>query len=242
MNRLTAQLPALQAALAPTTAGGPVPAAVTAEVDALVRAINRKAKFVEMHMALLIGIDWARIDDIGRRTTASAADRAHLKVPLSEASLIIEHPGAVIDHVYLAFDGLTSALVNMTDTLGRLVNLAYGLGISPRGASLLAVRDQCIATSSLGAVLHDVQHTDWLYKVRDLRGRCQHADVEEILTTRVAALSRRGEPYVDQAYSWRSPATSTSIVRYAHEAAQAADACLEAAIRGILANPANPVK
>ena len=85
----------------------------------------------------------------------------------------------MIDHVYLAFDGLTAALVNMTDTLGRLVNLTYSLRINPRRASLLAVRDQCIATSSLGVVLHDVQYTDWLYKVRDLRGRCQHADVEE---------------------------------------------------------------
>lgn len=148
MNRLTAQLPALQAAMCPTTVGGPVPPPVANEVNALIRAISRKARFAEMHMALLTGIDWDRIDDIGRRT-GGAADRAHLKVPLSEASLIIEHPGAVIDHVYLAFDGLTAALVNMTDTLGRLANLAYSLGIDPRRASLLAVRDQCIPASSL---------------------------------------------------------------------------------------------
>lgn len=241
MNRLIAQLPALNTAMAASAAGCPVPPTATAEVDALIRAMNRKARFCEMHMALITGIDWDRIDEIGRRSRG-AADPTHLKVPLSDASLVIEHPGAVIDHVYLAFDGLTAALVNMTDTLGRLVNLAYSLGIDPRRASLLAVRDVCTPTSSLGIVLHDVQYTDWLRKVRELRGRCQHADVEEILTTRAGALSRRGEPYVDQTYSWRSPAQSTSIVVYAQEAMQAADCCLEAALLGILANPASPLK
>lgn len=109
-------------------------------------------------MALLTGINWEQIDDIGRRPSGGT-DPARLRIPLSEASLIIEHPGAVIDHVYLAFDGLTAALVNMTDTLGRLVNLAYNLGIDPKRASLLAVRDRCTPTSSLGLILNDVQYT-----------------------------------------------------------------------------------
>ena len=241
MNLVSAQLPALQAAIIPGAGGGPVPPAAVGDVGALIRAIGRKAKFADMNMALLSGIDWDRYDDLGRRL-AGNADPVRLRVPLSEASLIIEHPGAAIDHVYLAFDGLIAALVNMTDTLGRLVNTAYSLGIDPRQASLLAVRDRCNAASSLGVVLHDVRHTDWLQKVRDLRGRCQHADIEEILTLRPGAFSRRGEPYVDQAYSWLTPAQSTSIVVYAQDAIQAADTCLDAAIGGILANPANPIR
>ena len=91
-------------------------------------------------------------------------------------------------------------------------------------------------------VLHDPQNTDWLLKVRELRGRCQHADVEEVLTTRAGALSRRGEPYVDQAYSWRTPAQSTSIMIYEQEAVQAAATYLDAAIGGVLANPTNPMR
>ena len=114
---------------------------------------------------IALGIDWDRYDDLGRRL-AGNADPVRLRVPLSEASLIIEHPGAAIDHVYLAFDGLIAALVNMTDTLGRLVNTAYSLGIDPRQASLLAVRDRCNAASSLGVVLHDGRHTDWLRRVQ----------------------------------------------------------------------------
>jgi hypothetical protein len=85
---------------------------------------------------------------------------------------------------------LIAAVVNMTDTLGRLVNLAYSLGIDPRRASLLAVRDRCNATSSLGVILNDTQYTDRLRKVRDLRGRCQHADIEVILTSTSLATPR----------------------------------------------------
>ena len=103
MSRLAAQL-AAEAALVPSTVGGPVPPAVANDVNALIRAIKRKALFAEMHMALLTGIDWAQIDDIGRRS-GGGMEPARLKIPLSDASLIIEHPDAVIDHVYLAFDG-----------------------------------------------------------------------------------------------------------------------------------------
>ncbi len=182
MNRLPAQLAALQAALVPPSGSGPVPAALHGDIDALIRAIRRKGRFVEMHMALLVGIEGNQIDELGRRSSG-VTDPTRLKIPLSEASLIIEHPGAVIDHVYLAFDGLIAAVVNMTDTLGRLVNVAYSLGINPRKSTLLAVRDRCNATSSLGVVLNDSQYTDWLRKLRDLRGRCQHADIEESLTS-----------------------------------------------------------
>ena len=122
-----------------------------------------------MHVALLSGIDWERYNDLGRCPSGNA-EPFTLKVPLSEAFITIGHPGAAIDHIYLTFDGLIAALVNMTDTFGRLVNGTYLLGIDPRKASLFAVRDQCSASSPLGTVLRDVSHTEWLRKVRELRG------------------------------------------------------------------------
>jgi hypothetical protein len=239
VSNLTAQLAALQAALIASTVGGPAPPALASDIDAFIRGIRRKARFVEMHMGLLTGVDWSQIDDIGRRPGGGAPTR--LTITLSDASLTLEHSSAVVDHVYLAFDGLTAALVNITDTLARLLNLVYSLGIDPKRASLLAVRDRCSATSSLGIILHDVQHTDWLRKVRDLRGRCQHADVDEILISMAAPLSRREQPYVDLLYSWKSPAQATLIVTYAREAVQAAETCLGAAIGAILANPPSPM-
>jgi hypothetical protein len=241
VNRVHPQLTALEAALLPPAAAGPIPAGITNDVFALIRGMKRKARFAEMHMALLIGINWTEIDEIGRRPAGGIVP-AHLRIPLSEASLSIEHPGAVIDHVYVAFDGLIAALVNMTDTLGRLVNLGYGLQLDPRRSSLFAVRDACNPNSALGLVLLDPQHTDWLSKVRDLRGRCQHADVEDILTSTGAPLGRRGQPNVGSAYSWRSPAQDTPLVSYAQEAIQAAERCLDAAISAIVNNAANPLR
>lgn len=241
MNRLLAQLPALQAALSLPRTGASVLAVSSSDVDALIRAIKRKVMFAETHMALLAGIEWERVDGIGRRTSGGV-EPDRLSVRLSEASLLIEHPGAVIDHVYLAFDGLTAALVNMTDTLGRLLNLAYGLGIDPRRASLVAVRDRCTATSSLGVILNDPQYTKWLERVRDLRGRCQHADVEDILTSGTGPYSRRGQPYIDQAYSWSDPAQQTPIVSYAQDAVRAAEHCIVSAVTAILSSPQSPIK
>jgi hypothetical protein len=241
VTRLVPQLLALESVLLSTTTPRPIAPAVAGDVYALIRGIKRKAGFAQMHMAFLAGIRWEEIDQVGRRPPGGN-DRACLRIPLSEATIVIEHPTAVIDHIYMAFDGLTAALVNMTDTLGRLVNTAYSLGIDHRRASLLAVKAECTTTSSLGIVLNDGDYTDWLRKVRDLRGRCQHADVEDILITRTAPLGRREQPDVDVAYSWKTPAASTPLVAYSKEAMEAADVCLDAAIAAILANPGSPMR
>ena len=241
MNRLHAQLPALQGVLSqPHSGGGPANLPSPSDVDAFIRAIRRKARFAEMHLDLLQGIEWDRVERLGRRITGSPIPDS-LSVRLSEASLVIEHPGAVTDHVYLAFDGLTAALVNMTDTLARLVNLVYMLGIDPRRASLLAVRDKCALTSPLGLILYDARHTDWLKKVRDLRGRCQHADIEEVLTLPTGSYANRRQPCIDATYSWVNPSQLTLIVSYAQQAAAAAEDCIVATMTAIVGAPANPI-
>lgn len=149
---------------------------------------------------------------------------------------------AAIDHVYLAFDGLITALVNMTDTLARLLRLTYGLRLEERRTTLLSVRDICTKDSSLGIMLSDPQNIDWLKKVRDLRGRCQHRDLEEILISRSAPYGRRGEPVVDQSYSWRSPPQETPIVSYALEATEAARLCISAVINAVVVCPSDPTQ
>lgn len=240
MNRLLAQLSPLQATLLLPTTGAPNIAAPSADVLGLIRAIRRKAVFATMHLALLKGVEWERIDGIGRRAS-DTGEPERLTIRLCDASLVLEHSTAVIDHVYLAFDGLTAALVNMTDTLGRLVRVANDPSLDPRGASLLAVRDRCAVTSALGTVLYDPRHTDWLRKVRELRGRCQHAEIEGVLVSEAGPYARREQPYIDQTYSWSNPARHTPILSYAEEASQAAEDCLVAAIAGIISAPTNPL-
>jgi hypothetical protein len=230
MRRLPSQLGALRAALRTVVPRQAAPA-TTGDIEVLIRSIDRKAHFVRMHTAVLVGIEWDLVESVG-----SDGNR-ELRVKLSDATLIFEHSKAVIDHVYLAFDGLTAALVNAADTFGRLVNLAYGLQIPERQASLLAVRDQC-AASPLGTVLRNPTHMDWFARVRDLRGRCQHADVEAVLSASSKAYSKRGEPSIDQAYSWCVPTQERPVLSYAQEATTAAEDCLLAAVAAIVAGPA----
>jgi hypothetical protein len=241
VNLLVDRLQTLQQLLCQPN--GPCPGAMTnqREIHSLIRAIERKRRMAEIHLCVLRGIDWDRVDGLGRRMTkAGTADS--LCVSLPEARLHLEHPMAAIDHVYLAFDGLTACLVNMTDTLARLLRLTYNLDLDERRTTLFSVREICASDSTLGIMLSDPQNTAWLKKVRELRGRCQHRDVEEILISQSAPYGRRGQPVVDQSYSWRTPPEQIPIVFYASEAAEAARVCILAVIDAVHVCPSNPTE
>jgi len=144
------------------------------------------------------------------------ASSNHLTIAFADATLVIEHYDAVIDHVYMAFDGLIAALVNMTDTMGRLLRARYQLQIPERGASLLALREpnRCGPTSPIGMVVNDTQYTEWLVKMRTQRGRCQHADVDDALLCAEGPYSQRGEPIIHQDYYWQTPPKHVPLITY----------------------------
>ncbi len=240
MNRLQAQLPTLQEALIQPPGPQPSPSAV-ADVAPFIRGIERKSKFVQLHSALLAGVRWDRLESIGRRKPGGTGAN-HLTIPLADASLVIKHSEAVIDHVYMAFDGLTAALVNMTDTTGRLLNSRYQLQIPERQASLLSLKDpnRCVPTSPIGQVVNDARYTEWLVKVRDLRGRCQHADVDHALLGAERPYSQRGEPFILQNYYWQTPPKHVPLITYGEEAALAAEETLLAVIAAVVRAPQNP--
>lgn len=240
MNRLLAQLSGFQAAVMAPVAGAPLPPATVTELSAFIRGIERKIRFVELHLAVLAGVHWDRVESIGRRVTG-AVQSNHLTIPLADASLTIEHADAVIDHVYVSFDGLTAAVVNMTDTMGRLINLRYSVGVDPMRASLLSLKNYCSATSPLAGVVNDPKHNDWLKKVRDLRGRCQHADVEHVLVAVESSYARRGQPVIPSGYDWQTPPRALPILDYAQAATLAAEDTVLAVIAAVLAAPNNPL-
>lgn len=240
MIRLQGQLAGFQTALLSAQGTAPLAPAVAAELTAFTRGLARKARFVELHLAVLDGIRWEAVEGIGRRASG-ASQHNHLTISLADASLIIEHPDAVIDHVYVAFDGLTAAVVNMTDTMGRLINSRYSLGINPLRASLLSLKNHCSVTSPIGGVINDPRHSDWLRKVRDLRGRCQHADVEHVLLAAEGPYASRGQPLIPVAYSWYTPPRATPIVKFAREAVQAAEETLLAVVSAVASAPLNPM-
>lgn len=235
MSALATELQCLQSALTAVVATRTDLAGV---VDAYVRAIARKHSFASIHLRTLTAIDWARVDGLGR---AGAYDGDHLVLKLEDASLELRHPAAVSDHVYLAFDGLIAAAVNTTDTFARLVNGVYGLGLPERQASLHALREKCSDGTPLGSVLRDGQHTAWLVSLKRLGGRCQHADIEEVLVNPPCCYGKRPEPLVPAAYSWQPTPTDLNVAAYGQLAVDAAEATLFAATRAILGNPTSPV-
>lgn len=237
MHLLQSQLAGFESALLTPLAGNPQ----TLEIQAFLRGIQRKIRFVELHSAVLTGIDWERVESIGRRQ-AGASNRNSLSIALADASLTIEHSDAVVDHVYAAFDGLTAALVNMTDTMGRLINTRYALGIDPMRASLLALKNHCAATSPIYGVVNDARHYEWLRRVRDLRGRCQHADVEHVLVTPEGTYARRGQPIIPSAYCWHAIPRAMPIVDYSQDALNSAEQTLLAVISAVIAAPNNPLQ
>jgi hypothetical protein len=240
MQRLQAQLTGFEAALCAPSAGVTVSQSSIAEVAAFLRGIERKSCFVAMHMSVLSGVHWDRVESVGRRPQGQSLPN-HLTIPLADASLTIEHAGAVVDHVYVAFDGLMAAIVNMTDTMSRLINARYGAGIAQRQASLLSLKGACTTTSPLGTVINDPLHTGWLLKVRDLRGRCQHADIESVLVAAEGPYARRGQPVIPPYYYWKSPQRALPILDYAQEAAQAAEDTLLAVVTAVVSAPTNPL-
>ena len=125
--------------------------------------------------------------------------------------------------------------------MGRLINSRYALNIDPKRASLLSLKNVCSATSPIGAVVNDPTHNDWLKKVRDLRGRCQHADIEHVLVAAEGPYARRGQPVIPLPYCWQTPLRALPIVDYSHEVVQAAEATLLAVINAVAIAPNSPL-
>ncbi len=155
------------------------------DVERLVKGLHRKARFAEYHLEVLGGIDWGQCMDLGRPSADGSEQR--LSIPLSGCCLTFSHPGAVMDQVYLSFDGLVAACVNVTDTLGRLLNLVYGLGMNQEAANLREVRDKVEGHCPVGLVLRDPLAFEWWDALRKIRGECQHAGVEHVLVPGSAA-------------------------------------------------------
>lgn len=240
MRALLVELVQLPRALSSAAAGAPAGTLDVRGVDRYVRGMRRKCVFAMTHLQLLHTIDWSQVDGLGRDRNGLLPSQP-LIIVLDDACLEIRHPSAVVDHVYLATDGLVAAVVNLTDTFARLVNEVYRVGIPERKASLFSVRDKCTATSSLGQVLREPQHQKWLECVKDLRGRCQHADVEEVLSGPAGCLGKRVEPHIPAAYCWQQISADTPLAAFGQTAVACAESTLIAAIRAIIANPTNPI-
>jgi hypothetical protein len=156
-----------------------------------------------------------------------------LTIDLPHTTLTFRNPTAAKDQIYIAFDGLVAGVVNVTDTLGRLVNACYQLNIEERQASLFAVRDKARG-SPLGLLLNEISRTAWLLKLRVLRGRCQHADLEDVLVSQCIAFGRSSEPCIPAKYDWSESPVDKPITEYAAASIERAETLMCDCIAAII--------
>lgn len=189
-------------------------------VEPYTRATKHKCTIVMTRQATLSGFRWERLDDIGRQVSIDDR-RETMTVALPQITLTFRSPGAAKDQIYIAFDGFGAGLVNATDTLGRLMNVCFDLGLGERQASILAVLEKCQG-SPLGRVRDTRDGIGWLRRLRDLRGRCQHADLEDVLVNRSAVFGRSAEPCIAAEFDWSEPPGERPITKYAEVAVERA--------------------
>jgi len=140
----------------------------------LERSIRAKLHMAEHNAALLSSASLEQLS----RVEDSLSDYPRRPVTLisdDDWEITIKSPlaGALVR--YMAFSGAVSSCVNAADTLGRYLRMAYGIDDLPvKAASLKAVRSRLLIPSSLHAVLSDSPGLEWMEKLRNLRGECQH--------------------------------------------------------------------
>lgn len=226
MRRVLEELERLRASLLVVAQARTSDADPTAKalVEPYIRAIGRKCAIVIIHQAMLNDVDWDGVDDIGRQVSLDGRCK-EMTINLSQTMMTIRSTVAAKDQIYIAFDGLVTGVVNVTDTLARLVNACYRLNIEERRATLFSVRDK-IRTSPLGILLNEASLTAWLPKLRDLRGRCQHADLEDVLVNQGNVFGRSSEPYVPGMYDWSEASVGKSITEYAAASIEGAESLM----------------
>lgn len=236
MKRLSAQLEPLLGALTTSRSAGVPSTSTITEVSTLVRSIEQKLRFVEIHRSFLVGVKWNHVDSIGR---SGGLANGIMRVSVPEAAIEFSHPSAARDHVYLACDGAVTAIVNITDTFARAVNAAYTLGVDERRATLRSVRTKCEQSSPIGKILWDDSRLAWFDPLRDLRGRFQHGDLHEgILSPK--AYGQGTEPTIDGVYGWSGSIGPISVTSYIDEAIVLAEGICCDCIDAILSCPDKP--
>lgn len=149
----------------------------------LIYSIQRKCRFAAHHLDVLSNIDWQRVSLIG--TVNRATNRSETMTITVNKFISIETKDreATLNLAMIAFDGVVASCVNIADTVGRLVNVAYDLGIDRRYATMPTVLDKIDPQCKLATAIKSYADYDELLDMRRLRGECQHADIVNVLRT-----------------------------------------------------------
>jgi hypothetical protein len=199
----------------------------------------RKMRLLEHHASMFASIDWDTLSRLANGVNTDPTSGRRYPLPLVEAprqgfSVYTDSFDAADLTIHAAFDGVVAACINSCDTLGRLVNLAYQLGMPVRRASLPAVATHLSPTCPLGVILKTSPGIGWMEPLRELRGECQHGILTEVMSHGVGAATE----YV-VAGRWHFPGlTSPKASAYVQESTGRTLELLACASTAIAADPA----
>lgn len=185
-------------------------------------SIDWKLRFLEHHFRLVGSIDWSRLAEVDRQIPTSDGQRTEVhEIRCGDTGEIgvqlhRQHEGVFMSLV--AVDGVVASCVNAADTLGRLLNLVFRLGVDQRRANLPLVSEEIQEASPLGRVLKQQPGHAWMVPIRSLRGECQHGDISAVLQVPDHDLGGvPSEPHVVADYCLNGTA-ATPLLAYAVQA------------------------
>lgn len=162
------------------------------EIHKYIQSIEWKLRFLDHYCRLLSGVNWADLGRLGGpdmppslSINCDDSDDLIIKVASQETGRLL---------ILSAFDGAVAASVNASDTLGRLLNLCYDLGLPDMKANLPIVSKRIQEGSPVGIVLNEEPGIRWMEPLRKLRGECQHRDISAVVMQAYGGL--RQEPVV----------------------------------------------
>jgi len=162
----------------------------------LERSIRAKLHMAEHNATLLSSASLEQLD--GVEDPLSDRPRPVTLISDDDWEITIRSPMAAALIRYMAFSGAVSACVNASDTMGRYLRVAYEIDDLPmRAASLKAVCSRLLAPSALHTVLSASPGLEWMEKLRDLRGECQHG---KLAGSHYRYAERSSEPLVPSLY------------------------------------------
>jgi hypothetical protein len=151
-------------------------------LSSFAESIRWKLRFLQHHCGFISNVRWT---DVCRLGTPGFADpvRVVCGEDTDDGCVVLEF--RTLDSGRMAvlscFDGIVGACVNSVDTLARILNLAYGLGLEERRANLPMVAQKVDEGCAVGSVLTSDPGVDWMAPVRLLRGECQHANIAVVI-------------------------------------------------------------
>lgn len=189
------------------------------EVVDLIAATRRKCVTVDGHLAFLRAIDWPSVGEAGTLNHQTQKPR-EVVVQRGGMEIRMSHPTVVYQEVYVAFDGVICGCVNVTDTISRAINLLCDLKIPEPQASLGRLARDGDPATPLGSVISVPDALAWLEGLRRLRGRCQHADLENVVIRERGPLADSREPLVPDGYAPPAVVAPITVSDYATRASE----------------------